>query len=231
MTARPILMSDPMVQAILAGRKTQTRRVIKPQPTPATTHPGCVPWVGKLSALDYAITWCTPTGDGGIYKDGDKHSPYRCPYGQPGDFLWVREMWLESPDGISYRADPGAETEYGPGDGPRWRPSIHMRREHSRLTLRITDVRVERLARISDAECRAEGIQRYVVSGSGPDGRSYQDWRTLFKQLWDSINAKRGYSWESKPWVWVIEFDAIRANVDDIAAAQEVGGERETRHE
>jgi hypothetical protein len=97
-----------------------------------------------------------------------------------------------------------------------------MPRWASRLTLRITDVRLERLNTIEDSECRAEGIRHYVVAGPDPDGRSYQDWRTPFKELWDSINGKRGYSWASDPWVWVVAFEAIQRNVAEVLAGAAV---------
>lgn len=219
MATRPILMSGPMVRAILDGRKTQTRRVVKPQPKPATAHPECSPWVGKLTELDYAVTWCTPKAYVGIYKDRDEHSPFRCPYGQPGDLLWVRETWRVAAccDGQSPRAlnlTP-RHVEYStfrflttPQVG-RWRPSIHMPRWASRLTLRITDVRLEQVQEITREDADAEGVSSEWASvpGSGMVRG--------FEALWDSINAKRA-PWDSNPWVWVIEFEVIRANVDAI---------------
>jgi hypothetical protein len=192
MTTRPILMSGPMVRAIFDGRKTQTRRVVKPQPAQ-----------GLLG----------PRSEDGRWMIGGAISQVigRCPYGQPGDLLWVREThYVAEGMRVIYRADD-------PDASVRWTPSIYTPRWASRLTLHITDVRVERINTITDAECRAEGIRQYVVSGPDPDGRSYQDWRTPFKELWDSINENRGYAWESNPWVWVIEFVAIQRNVDEVA--------------
>ncbi len=162
-----------------------------------------------------------PAGDTpGIYADLYNHGPewafwlpdnrmteprtWRCPYGQPGDRLWVRETHaLNVPgcdDGVSYRADHNDPRGDGPAHPMEWRPSIHMKREHSRINLEVTGVRVERVQDITEADARAEG----VTADDEPRGGAY--WVTKFARLWDSINAKRGYSWESNPWVWVVEF-------------------------
>lgn len=180
MTERPILFSAPMVRAILAGTKTQTRRVVKPD--------------GK-----YRLDLVCPA-DGG---------PSRCPYGQPGDRLWVREAWrvVWSSDGepprsfdASYRfwyeADAPLQDGYG-----KLRPSIHMPRCASRITLKITGVRVERLQDISIRDCIAEGI--HCGGPENPDGIEKRDYR----DLWASINGPE--SWDANPWVWVIEFRRI----------------------
>ena len=119
-----------------------------------------------------------------------------CPYGKPGDELWVRETWngTES-EGIAYRAtDPQM-------DGEPWKPSIFMPRWASRLQLVIKDVRVERLQDISIDDIYAEGA--YSINWGRMPGSEHK----AFKALWDSINAKRGYGWETNPWVWVVEFE------------------------
>ncbi len=194
---RPILFSGPMVRAILDGRKTQTRRVVKPQPGGQLFHG--MDWRWYRSAL------------------ADEREPIRCPYGVPGDRLWVRETFALSvvdPDGpppeddhenydVIYRADPdqpgGGWTD---GDGkaipPPWRPSIHMPRWASRLTLEVVSVRVERLNEISEADARAEGMDADVANSP----------RVWFMATWNAINAKRA-PWESNPWVWRVEFRRV----------------------
>jgi hypothetical protein len=181
MKERPILFSGAMVKALLAGRKTQTRRVLFNQ---------------RAYDLD------------------------KCPYGQPGDRLWVRETWQHSnhPYGpydedcmVFYRADFLGDV-HGP-DGEKssegryrfWRPSIHMPRVASRLTLEITGVRVERLQEISDADCIAEGtpgghgaIPGYLYNATPLE---HYHW------LWNDING-RG-AWEINPWVWVLKFRVL----------------------
>ena len=220
---RGILMSAPMVRAILDGRKTQTRRVVKTR--------------FDLDALLTAgTTW--KVVEGGLHYDdgvGRGGIPLTNPYGLVGDRLWVRESFA-GPDhigngdqgvgfGIEYKAD-GAFRAHGDCgcDGPcggvlivhPWKPSIHMPRWASRITLEITDVRVERVQDISEDDAQAEGVEcpqcadqnwrevggeavqcDYPNCGSG---------RALFRDLWDTLNAKRGYGWDANPWVWVLEF-------------------------
>jgi hypothetical protein len=186
MKERPILFSGPMVQAILDGRKTQTRRVVKPQPEyweqtggyhyPLDKKPYRGAPVGRVRSID----------------------EYRCPYGQPGDRLWVRETWHQYAGGeVIYRADYGPESYQAGAKG--WRPSIFMPRWASRITLEITGVRVERVQDISADDARAEGV-------SAPDVLP----RSKFATLWDSINAKRGYGWDMNPWCWCVEFKAVQ---------------------
>lgn len=183
MSERPILFSGPMVRAILEGRKTQTRRVVK----------------------GIALDWLRPDGFTPEFTASPENS--LCPYGNPGDTLWVRETWGPFEGGFIYRADEGPNVK--PDDG-RWHPSIHMPRDASRLSLLIKSVRVERLQEISEADAFAEGVGHYVDSGAAgeatPDGaRTAREW---FAQLWDTINAK-SHPWASNPWVWVVEFEKI----------------------
>ena len=135
-----------------------------------------------------------------------------CPYGVPGDRLWVRETWrngtpmLNGPDlngAVAYRADyPDS------GHLIKWRPSIFMPRRASRITLEIVSVRVERVQDISEADAKAEGV-RQPVPGSWYRHVKRDCYRCGFEALWDSINAKRGYGWDVNPWVWIIEFKQI----------------------
>jgi len=189
MKEHPILFSGPMVRAILEGRKTQTRRVIKPQP------------IFKFG------------GDGTFYwKDEPDRFPqlFECPYGQPGDHLWVREAFAPNyfDNGQpGYKADwSSLAAEYV--KEPRWYPSIHMPRYLSRITLEITGIRVGRLQDISEKDCCLETGS--PLEWEGPGDEPYKrDMRTAFATLWDSINAGRGYSFDSNPWVWVVEFRRV----------------------
>ncbi|MCA8226161.1 ASCH domain-containing protein [Burkholderia vietnamiensis] len=216
MTHRPILFSGSMVRAILDGRKTQTRRMVKHQPPPATRDvftfhhpdPRTHYWAFDGGSL---LDWCYP-----------------CPQGEIGDRLYVRETWQHSnhPFGpyerdclVFYRADYlddplGPDLERSP-DGIRrgWRPSIHMPRPASRITLEITGLRVERLQDISEADAIAEGIDRTTAGlwstyrQSDTDG-TYSP-RLSYQFLWDGLNAARGHGWDANPWVWVIQFRRI----------------------
>lgn len=230
MKARPILMSAPMIRALLDGRKTQTRRVVKPQPLFSSCQQSFS--TGLAAIADAAFKKFVPDG---------------CPYGQPGDLLWVRESlyrlgrWQQHEDetgeresrwraaeGICYHAD---QTELPERNGFSWRsfPSIHMPRRASRLTLELTEVRVERLQDISDADAIAEGIEP-VFTRAGQkcgwldyqhegDGMGYcTNPRESYASLWESINA-RG-SWELDPWVWCLSFRVHQQNVDAFLATR-----------
>ncbi len=195
---KPILFSAPMVRAILEGRKTQTRRVIKSYQIDGDTD-----WhYAKISSGQIAA-----------WREDQPILPYHgivnhCPYGQPHDRLWVRETWRERDGRIEYRADNCYD---GPPDGSadaesqNWRPSIFMPRAHSRLTPEVTSVRVERLQDITHHDALAEGvIDQELGAGDLIDG-SYAV--TNFAFLWDQINGTRR-PWHSNPWVWVISFAA-----------------------
>lgn len=188
---RSILFSGAMVLAILDDRKTQTRRVIK---------------------LD---GW--NVGDP-IYQTR-RSVEKMCPYGQPGDLLYVRETWrtwaghdelrpsqLDSYGPCQYKADMAVYN--GHRDWGRWRSSIHMPEWASRIWLRMTDVRVGRVQEISVVDVEAEGVMEinpydYGERDDTPRGR--------FGCLWDSINAPRGYGWDKNPWVWMITFERKQA--------------------
>lgn len=197
MKSRPILFSGPMVRALLDGRKTQTRRAVK----------------------GTALEWLQP----GMFTPEYVADPGNalCPYGVPGDRLWVKETHavvmpsksgkLEydgarliedtehgTPVEVWYRADGELgvmSTMFD--DGPRWKPSIHMRREYSRLTLEVTGVRVERVQDISEADAKAEGC----------DECGWDTARDEFAELWVSINGVE--SWDANPWVWVVGFKVV----------------------
>lgn len=194
MKERPILFSGPMVRAILEGRKTQTRRVIKPQPYFTCCQKQPTKAVQELA-------------DAAMKK---MHSPEDCSYGVAGDRLWVRESFIHVPATYCYEASASipveaAHTIYRAddmcgGEGTMWKPSIFMPRWASRLTLEISDVRVQRLQEISEQDALAEGI---------PHGNCEASHRTnarRFCALWDEINAKRGFGWGKNPWVWAITF-------------------------
>lgn len=199
MKARPILFSAPMVRALLAGTKTQTRRVVTPpRGWPQYSH-------ADPFAMPPAVWWW----NGEHTHVGVKQE---CPYGQPGDRLWVRETWqhsnhpfgpLDKTCAIFYRADysadpHGMDGEKSPeGKYRQWRPSIHMPRWASRILLEITGIRVERLQDISEADCRAEGL-----------GDTVDRAHHWYRVLWEQINGPG--SWEANPWVWVVEFKRIR---------------------
>ena len=203
MKERPVLFSGPMVRAILAGTKTQTRRVIKPQPK--------TEYAGSFGNFD--------AGFGYVFSGEDKWR--YCPYGGPGDSLWVRETWAvaECFDAIKpsklnltarnveYRAGPKKIGYLGLVRG-KWRPSIHMPKWASRITLDITDVRVERLQGISEEDAIAEGCGNVHATGVGKNGANFDMlWDDSgFAMLWESINGKE-YPWESNPWVWAVGFN------------------------
>lgn len=198
---RPILFSAEMVRAILEGRKSQTRRVIKPQPPAYDINELHGGELSKRAPYDIEDEEQRIYGWG--FQD-DCGGYYKFPYGKVGDRLWVRETFCRSRNNTFYRADyPAFEKpnelsdswDWAPGSGERWTPSIHMNRRYSRITLEITGVRVERLQDISEQDAIAEGVSR----------RALDPWyRTAFIRLWESINGPD--SWAANPWVWVIEF-------------------------
>jgi hypothetical protein len=193
---RPILFSGPMVRAIIDGRKTQTRRIIKPQPPD---------WIDELHGgqLSKRAPYELENHDNQIVGWGfqDERGTYwRVPYGKPGDRLWVRETHCKYGGGFIYRADYGDLTPISDGIGGPWKPSIHMPRIASRITLEIIAVCVERLNDISRGDAMAEGRPHSNLAY----GQNPCDW---FHELWESINGPE--SWAANPWVWVIEFKKV----------------------
>jgi hypothetical protein len=234
---RPILFSGAMVRALLDGSKSQTRRVVKPmrgfqsQWLTAET-------INSSPRLYTCYAHEGSFGAQMEHPKGGPLGWVGCPYGETGDRLWVRETFcLESNrmtdddagpphnDGRPvkrfgdddfywsqphYKAsDPEPELWYEDMDGPgcRWTPSIHMPRWVSRITLEITAVRVERLRDISVEDAEAEGckapLERVMQMGCAASP-------SLYRELWDSLNAARGYGWDVNPWVWVVEFKSLR---------------------
>lgn len=205
MKERGMIFNGEMVRAILDGRKTQTRRIMKNQP-----------------AGDYPDTPALIRSAGGgfqWYGHYGESSIFNCPFGAVGDRIWVRETWAEAgagaPDLKLYRADypehvPTHYENVPPADEIRWTPSIHMPRWASRLTLEITGVRVERLRDLSEDDAKSEGI-------TPPSGGVLPGWeyRINFRELWMSIYGSD--NWEANPWVWVIEFKVV-PNVQDNPA-------------
>jgi hypothetical protein len=192
---KPILFSTEMVKAILEGRKTQTRRVIKPQ---TVTHNGPNGQTTE-SIDDYFMTR--------NLKDAELLCLACAPY-RPGGILWVRETWRMCLDGIfCHKADGDCDTCSTTGENTfnvKWKPSIHMPREACRLFLKITDIKVERLQEITEEDALKEGCMPIIL-----DDAIFFSAKGKFHALWDSIYAKRGYGWEVNPWVWVITFENV----------------------
>ena len=186
MKEHPILFNEAMIRAILDDRKTQTRRPVKPQPRGVIEN------------------------SGGEWVDEYHNNGWRCPFGYPGDRLWVREtFWVtrnKHPRSVIYRADGD--------DGFSWRPSIHMPRWASRLTLEVTDVRVERVQDINSDCIADEGYASDCGCTYCAENEDYcEEARGAlvdsFADSWDSIYAKKGYGWDSNPWIWAIEFKRV----------------------
>jgi hypothetical protein len=223
MSEKPILFSAPMVRAILGGTKTQTRRVIKNQPFEVKLVP----------SGNHLFDYRSDLNDYSRVVDMKK-AVTLCPYGQPGGRLWVRETWAPDPpiDGtwastswsgcgrvvreIPERFHHPRFCIYAaswPHDAIRWTPSIHMPRWASRITLAITDVRVERLQSLSEADAIAEGLtglsdgadRSWTVDADSAS--EHEDPRETYAWLWESINGQG--SWDANPFVWVIEFQLV----------------------
>lgn len=221
---RPILFSSPMVRALLDGRKTQTRRVVKPQP----------PNGARFTGIHYAST--EPSSH--FFNSPSGPSKRRCPYGEEGDRLWVREghqrfdrgtcdqhVWyLAGRNANDYVARTRPEIDQdqpwprdveGPAGGaPYSAPSIHMPRWASRLTLEITEVRVERLQDISEADAAAEGLLTWQDMNDFPawgwespkhEADGFMTAYAAYRDLWKHINGPA--SWDANPWVWAVSFE------------------------
>ena len=207
MKERPILFSGAMVRALLAGTKTQTRRAVWPQPASDQQLRTVIGSSGFVYVMDNAPLLTYPKV---------RRVRWDCPYGQPGDRLYVRETWA-APHAYGHlppRLIPqDARIHYAATEdrgGLLWRPSIHMPRWASRITLEITSVRVERLQEISIEDAKAEGawgpddsIVQKVADYFGTDIFSANP-RKAFQMLWESINGPD--SWAANPWMWAIEF-------------------------
>lgn len=202
-----MIFNAEMVRALLDGRKTQTRRIIK------DCTVGRDP-ISKFIKIGKKFIGCYPEDVPELIREC-------CPYGVPGDRIWVRETWAEAgasaPDLKLYRANypehvPSIYENVPPAEEIRWTPSIHMPRTASRILLEITDVRVERLNAISEEDAEAEGIDMEALYDSQDCYDCIADHNMTgrptvtgaFKYLWESIYGEEG--WKSNPWVWVIEF-------------------------
>ncbi|NNA48575.1 hypothetical protein [Pseudomonas lactis] len=205
---RPILFSAPMVRAILEGRKTVTRRAVKPV-RGYEEFSNCRP---DKAAASHAVWW-----HGRFETVGTMQY---CPYGKPGDRLWVHETWVADAqvDAVAPRNLSQGEPIQYPADGDvrqtgcamikpgKIRPSIHMPRWVSRILLEITDVGVERLQDISRADIRAEGLLCPPKLASDDVSPNYRDWYPVaWRELWEST----GGDWDTNPWVWVVEFKRV----------------------
>jgi len=219
----PIIMTGESVRAIREGRKTQTRRVINPRKY-------------NIQGWDMPVSKADIEAGYPVYQDnnGDFHSVIeRCPYGKVGDHLWVREtVFFETfhqqsdeelkRDGFNpnigvwvYRAD---NHDY-PTITANWTSPMFMPRKASRITLEVTNIRIERVQDITENDAIAEGIE-YIGDffnspcwkdyGSSPNVVFPDDPIGSYRSLWDSLNSKRGYPFESNPWVWVIDFKVIK---------------------
>lgn len=199
----PIIFSTLMVQAILSRTKTQTRRIIKPQPDDSGL------WNDDKypRGLDSLLT-----GWNGVTDDTAESKEFKCPYGKVSDILWVRETFLILPPNmVFYKADIENKAT------GKWKPSIFMPKIACRIRLKITNIRVEKLQDISEEDAIAEGI----IAVQRPGGFGFglkKEWdykfplheRTpidAYRMLWDKINGK--HSWDTNPWVWVIEFKIL----------------------
>lgn len=206
----PILFSTEMVREIIAGHKTQTRRVMKPQIkdcnhsafTEATWKDQPTKW--SEMALSHGRAYCELCGNG---VEGAKDlGGIKCPYGKPGDLLWVRESWRNFiiGGGVGYKADVLSNSTL------KWKPSIHMKKEHARIWLKVNNVKAERLHDITERDVCAEGaganVRQFNLYGSDAEGRR-KIYRYHFQFLWEKINGKE--SWRSNPWVWVIDFKVL----------------------
>lgn len=213
---RPIIMTGESVRAILDGRKTQTRRVVKPQPTGANY------WTVYY---DFELRDT-------FYPNKCNSIPVvlHCPYGEPGDLLWVKESYATDipgcPNGITYRADHIDPQGDGPANPIKWKSSLFMPRRASRLTVVILNVRVERIQEINENDCIAEGIEPMFDGGVLFGYRDYSEYETFtlgggrshemrsaerlsYRSLWDTLNARRGHPWADNPRVWVIDFKVL----------------------
>ncbi|KKN18503.1 hypothetical protein LCGC14_0954990 [marine sediment metagenome] len=184
------------VKAILEGRQTMFRRVLKKQPPTGFDYKG-----------DDGGNPLLPKDSGHYWMDGyAMWRPRRCPYGQVGDRLWLKETFYTD----NYRRSNGLPVLYkADGETRSWNPSIHLPRWASRITLEITGVKVERVQDISEEDAIAEGIKEYDNHTFGLDNPACCMGLTpqiAFMRLWDRINAKRGYGWDVNPWDWALTF-------------------------
>lgn len=202
MTDKPIIFSGPMVRALLDWRKTQTRRVLKPQPHGTLVSVSRDKWMSE-----------EPSEATGGMRQVDPWRPL--PYA-PGDRLWVREAWRvgSNYDHLPPRDLPDTRIVYAATDGysSRPRPSIHMPRRFSRLTLTVTDVLVQRLQEISEEDARAEGVEATRVTEA--EILAAPSFIPIFRGLWNSLHGPD--AWAANPWVCAISFTVEKRNIDEV---------------
>lgn len=218
MKERPILFNGAMVRAILDGRKTQTRRIVRPQPVMRKFHPNAIAPAFIKPQLTKGFNAV------GVDVCNNNNFAYlKNPLARKGDRLWVKETFCVVNDDderwIDYRATPRYEESHPAGwenapddpDALKWESSIHMPRWASRINLEVIDVRVERLQDITEEAAMAEGVQRMKLpSGYQAAGNNMLPmYKQSFAYQWDTSNKKRGFAWEVNPYVWVIEFTRI----------------------
>jgi hypothetical protein len=205
---KPILFNTEMVKAVLDGKKTQTRRVIK---------------FNKLSNIKKGRLFYSKTFNSWAIEGGEAHiTLVDCPYGKIGDQLWVREKFaigavVGAENDESYLSQCKGENDIIPYEWciredigieeVKWKPSIFMPRSASRIQLKIKDIRVERVNDVEPGDCLSEGIEACDHYEENPFGCECVIFS--FMDLWDSINKKRGYGWDKNPYVWVVEFEVI----------------------
>jgi hypothetical protein len=212
-----------MVRAILAGKKTQTRRVVGSMHPPEFFGVRGGPDENDPLQWGYYVADGMPWGGDGclvLARGETGHDrcvlSLACPYGDVGDRLWVRETWAEVNGGAFYKADEPWPEAYGPE--PKWKPSIHMPRWASRIILEVTDVRVQRVQDTTEEDAKAEGVESLGPSIGAEHGFVDDSGRThgthpytlAFACLWDEINADRGFPWRDNPWVWCLTFKRVQ---------------------
>lgn len=224
MKEKPILFNAEMIMALLDNRKSQTRRVIK-----------------RLAGFGEITEFGASDTHGYDWTFRDKHGRWHdishqrliegCPYGKPGDELWVKEtfaynwLWFQEQEipidshepELFYRATDMYFEETRKKRGIKWRSPWFMPRWASRIQLEITDVRVQRVQEISNEDAQCEGcfgdVDPYWRPTYGdPDSGGYPSFKNSFEFLWDSINSKRGYGWDKNQWVWVVGFEVLNEN-------------------
>ena len=201
--AKPILFNTEMVMAILEGRKTVTRRCVKPQPTYSPRD--------GFSWKGYAYGTDLPQTEKGAAHNFLCNAPYKV-----GDILYVRETWSEWTDGYVYKAWSSPFPQPGKASVMKWHPSLHMPKEAARIFLKVKDVRVKRLQNMNEVNTAKEGIRTDVQTHRLDDPDFIENFGGIdkFKVLWDSTINKSDvelYGWDANPYVWVIEFEVITA--------------------
>lgn len=215
MSIKPILFNADMVRAILDGRKTVTRRVVKVPPYYPHFYKLHDNADGALSGTKNRLYAGFYNNERIFYIDGERHVDavyYQAPY-QPGDILYVRETWYRGLNRILYKANYSENEKFytnGKEIQIKWHPSIHMPKEAARIWLKVKDVRVERLQDIDDEKAKAEGANWKNGKNVGFEEKMRRSAVERFAEIWDSTIKKSDidrYGWDANPWVWVIEFE------------------------